>query len=242
MVIEIGAAKCGRFQGYESEETFEVIERPLGGQSIVYCKGKRDGIDSKTISSVIVSKILEKIYDSQRDSTAIKTVNDQIFRAYAGTAVGDLCMISADFESSTLVVSRCTNTPVYYYQRGMLNVWEQKAQRIGAERGLHPSITEIPIEPGTTVLLLSEGIINAGKKLGIYSDISDLLLNIADDGNEYHADQIAEFFLQRASMLNQYKPDEDMTAIIMRVKENTFSTTTKMLLTCPIPEYQSIFD
>ena len=242
MVIEIGAAKCGRFEGYGSDETCEVIERPLGGQSIVYCGGRRDGRSSKTISSVIVNKILEKTSESLRDSTAIKTVSDLIFREYAGSACGDLCMVSADFDSGTFVISRCTDTPVYYYQRGILNVWDQHAERIGSSRGLRPSITEIPIETGTSIVILSEGVLNAGRKLGIYSDVSDLLLNIADEESTLSADQTADFLLQRAAMLDHYKPEEDMTVIVMRAGNNAKSAATRLLLTCPVPEYQSIFD
>ena len=242
MVIEIGAAKCSRFGDADSDETTEIIERPSGGQSVVYCSGKRNGRRSKIISSMIVNRVLEKTAESFRDSTAIKSVSDQIFRDYSGDTSGDLCMISADFESETIVVSRCTRYPVFYYRRGMLNVWNTPAEQVGSDKGLHPSITEIPIEPGTVIVMLSEGILKAGHSTGEEGDIVDLILNIAEESREATADYMAEFFLNRALGLDQDKPHDDMTAIVMKVDVETQFNNRRILMTCPVPKYQSIFD
>ena len=66
-------------------------------------------------------------------------------------------MFSTDFESMTIVVSRCADFPVYFYQRGVLDSWHSPAEKIGSSKNMHPSITELPMEPGTTILMLSEG-------------------------------------------------------------------------------------
>ncbi len=242
MVIEIGAAKIGRYESVDSDETTEIIERPAGGQSIVYCSGKRNGNKSKTISSMIVNRILEKTAESFRDSTAIKSVSDQIFRDYSGDTSGDLCMFSADFESETIVVSRCARVPVYYYRHGVLNVWNTSSDQIGSSRGLHPSITEIPIEPGTVIVMLSEGILNAGESTGENGEIVDLISNIAEESSEFSADKMADFFLNQAVRLDQNKPHDDMTAIVMKVDNESRYLNRRIFMSCPVPKYQSIFD
>ena len=145
MVIEFGVAKTGRYDIEESDETTEIIERPMGGQTVVYCSGIRNGRKSKILSSVIANKVLEKTAESFKDSSAIKYVSDQINREYAGEVCGNFCMFSADFETKTIVVSRCTNLPVFYYQHSQFNVWDTKTQQIGSGKGIHPVITEIPI-------------------------------------------------------------------------------------------------
>ncbi len=242
MIIEIGAAKTNRYDSIDSEETTEIIERPSGGQSLVYCSGRHSGAKSKTISSLIVNRILEKITENFRDSTAIKSVSDLIFRAYSGETSGDLCMLSADFESDTIVVSRCTRFPVYYYRRGTLNVWNTPAEPIGSGKNLHPSITEIPIEPGTVIVMLSEGILSAGRSTGEDGEIVDLILNIAEESSEFTADKMADFFLQQAIRSDLNKPHEDMTAIVMKVDDQGERIRRRYFMTCPVPQYRSIFD
>ncbi len=242
MIIEIGVAKNSRYDSIDSNETTEIIERPSGGQSIVYCSGKRNSAKSKTISSMIVNRILEKTAESFRDSTAIKSVSDQIFRDYSGDSSGDLCMLSADFESETIVVSRCTRFPVYYYRRGNLNAWNTPAEPIGSSKGLHPSITEIPIEPGTVIVMLSEGILNAGQSTGEDGEIVDLILNIAEESSEFTADKMADFFLKQAIRSDMNKPHDDMTALVLKVYNETASLHRSVFMTCPVPKYSSIFD
>ena len=56
------------------------------------------------------------------------------------------------------------------------------------------------------------------------------------------ADYMAEFFLNRALGLDQDKPHDDMTAIVMKVDVETQFNNRRILMTCPVPKYQSIFD
>ena len=242
MVIELGLAKQGRISSPDNDETTEIIERPSGGESVIYCNGKRNGQPSKTISSIIVNRVLEKIAESFRDSTALRSVSDQIYREHSGHICGDLCMISIDFQSGTIVVSRCMDIPVYFYQRGYLDSWRTKAESIGSVKGLHPSITEIPMEPGTTILMLSEGALNAGKNTMETDEVDDLILSTIEESSEFSADRMAEFFLKRAITLDSYKPQEDMTVIVLKVCPETPSFTRRIFLTCPVPKYQSFFE
>lgn len=244
MVVEFGVSKNGRYDSEESNETTEIIERPTGGQTVVYCSGKRNGQKSKILSSVIANKVLEKTTESFRDSSAVKYVSDQINREYAGEVSGSFCMFSADFDSETIVISRCTNIPVFYYQQGVLSVWNSVTQEIGSVKGLHPSITEIPIEPGTVVIMLSEGILRAGNESGKLSGITELLESFIEEREEESADRIADFFLRYATALDENKPQDDMTVIVIKIVNDSENQVhaRKMLVTCPVPKYQSIFD
>ena len=242
MVIELGVAKQGRINSPDNDETTEIIERPSGGESIIYCNGKRGGQPSKTISSVIVNRVLEKVAENFRDSTALKSVSDQIYREHSGSICGDLCMFSTDFQSGTVVISRCTDFPVFYYQRGVFDAWRTPAEQIGSVKTLHPSITEIQMEPGTTILMLSEGAFNAGKNTLEEDDVEDLILSTIEESSEFSADMMAEFFLKRAITLDSYKPKQDMTVIVLKICGDSPTFSRRIFLTCPVPKYKSIFD
>ena len=242
MVIEFGVAKTGRYDIEESDETTEIIERPTGGQTVVYCSGMRNGRKSKTLSSVIANKVLEKTAESFKDSAAVKSVSDQVNREYAGEVCGNFCMFSADFETKTIVISRCTDLPVFYYQHNLFNVWDTATHRIGSGKGIHPTITEIPIETGTVIVMLSEGILHAGKNSGEKTNITDLLQNVIEDSEEMSADQLADFFLSAATAMDENKPQDDMTAIVIKVSNSSAVHARRMLVTSPVPRYRSIFE
>ena len=242
MVIEIGVAKQERVTSPDNDETTEIIERPSGGESVIYCNGKRNGQPNKALSSIIVNRVLEKVAEGFRDSTALKSVSDQIFREHSGHICGDLCMFSTDFQSGTIVVSRCTDIPVFYYQRGVFDSWRTQAEQIGASKTMHPSITEIQMEPGTIVLMLSEGAFNAGKNTLEADEVEDLILSTIEESADLSADLIADFFLKRAITLDGYKPKEDMTVIILKVCGDSPAFSRRIFMTLPIPKYNSMFD
>lgn len=242
MLIEIGVAKQGRITSPDNDETTEIIERPSGGESIIYCNGKRNGQPNKTLSSVIVNKVLEKVAEGFRDSTALKSVSDQIYREHSGHICGDLCMISTDFQSGTIVISRCTDVPVYFYQRGEIDSFRSASEQIGAVKTLHPSITEIEMEPGTIILMLSEGALNAGKNTMEAEEVEDLIFSTVEESSEFSADRIAEFFLNRSITLDSYKPKEDMTVIVLKILSNSNSSARRVFMTCPVPQYRSIYE
>ncbi len=236
MFVQIAVAKTGRNDTSASNETVEIIERPSGGQSVIFCGGIRSGVKNKTISSIVVNQIIEKVGEGERDGSSIRNVSDQIHRQFLGEASGDCCMMSVDFESGTLVVSRLTSTPVWYYQRGELNVWNMAAAPLGSDKGLHPSITEIPIETGSSVIFLSGGILRAGQ-IAEYEggDFSGDVCSIAEE--DMSAQTMADLILNHAVSLDMNSPRDDMTAVVMRVMPGSPSFT-KLNISCPVPDYQ----
>ena len=123
-----------------------------------------------------------------------------------------------------------------------MDAWRTPADRLGAVKSLHPSITEIPMEPWNTILMLSEGALNAGKNTMEEDEVEDLILSTIEESYELSADQIAEFFLKRAITMDSYKPKEDMTVIVLKVCSDSPSFSRKIYVTWPVPKYQSIFE
>lgn len=96
------------------------------------------------------------------------------------------------------------------------------------------------MEPGTTIVMLSHGALNAGKNILSNDDeVEDLILSTIEESIDLSADLMAEFFLKRAITLDSYKPREDMTVIVLKVCGDNPAFTRRLLLTCPVPKYQS---
>ncbi len=237
MEIQIGVTKTSSYTAQSSRETFELMERPNGGHSIVFCNAQKDGERSKAVSSLIVNKVLGLITDGIRDGAAIRAIADLIYQTYDGAASARLSVISYDLESGTLVISRNTTTPVYYAQRGKIFVWKGDSYPIGGSKHIQPTITEIPIEAGTMVCALSEGVVNAGKAYGKEMDIPMLLQSMTDDYDEVTAQDVSNLVLEQAIEMDQKQPHDDMCVIVLRVMSNIAGKIRRSSWTCPIPNF-----
>lgn len=237
MEVQIGVSKIGRFDYEENHETFEIIERPYGGQSLVLCKAKNDGTSDKEASSLIVNKTIGTIAEGRRDSIAIKQIAEYVFKLYSGNIKAALGIISADFETNTIVVSRCMEEPVYYMIGGNCSCWQNGCTTIGQNKVAQPSITEIPIAMGETVVMMTEGVHNAGKAFGKGLEIPVYLQAIAEETNELNARMIADHILHRAIELDQGSPLDEMTVVVLRVCEAIQPVHRRIMFAVPIPKY-----
>lgn len=236
MEIQIGIAKTSRFDRPFSQESFETTERPAGGETVVFCDGMSDGLKDKTWSAIFVNKTIGMIAEGHRDSIAIKTISNQIFHEQAGNVEGKLGVISADLSTRTVVTSRCMSTPVYYYQRGVLDEWVNGCRNVGSGKSVSPCVTEIPMEPGTLVVMLSDGAYYAGRDYQRQIDVPSLIQGVIDESSELNARIIADFILAQAIAYDQNKPMDDMSVIVMKIARCNPSHVRRMMFTVPIPD------
>ncbi len=238
MDLRIGIAKTQKYSADESGETIEVIERPSGeGYSIVLCDGMSSGSKAKAISSFVATKVIGLISEGVRDSTAIRAISDQLYTTYSGKTEAYLNIISIDLNSGTFVISRNNPYPVYYYQRGEIDSWSNPCQPIGGSKHIQPSITEIRIETGIMIVLVTDGVYNAGQIYGQEIDIPTLLHSMIDDNNSVTQQQIADFILNQAIQLDQEKPCNDMCVMVMQVTPEKSSEIRKISFELPISDY-----
>ena len=218
MEIRIGISKTAKWHADESADTAVIFERPAGGgYSIILCDGMINGQDSKNVSFVASNKISALISEGVRDSTAIRATSDLLFTNYNGLAQSLLNVVSIDLITNTIVISRNNPNPVYCYQRGNFIEWFNDSQPIGTSKHIQPSISEIEIEPGTILALVTDGIFSAGHAFGTQVDIPMLIQSMIDDDNATSAQEIADFILNQAIQLDQSKPKNDMAVVIIRV-------------------------
>ncbi len=218
MEIRIGIAKTAKRNADESADTVLIVERPTGGgYSVILCNGTINGQDSKNVSFLSGNKISSLISEGVRDSTAIRATSDHLFTTYSGQAQSELNVVSVDLITSTIVISRNNPHPIYCYQRGNFIEWTNDSQPIGFSKHIQPSISEIDIEPGTIIALVTHGVHNAGLAYGSQIDIPMLIQSMIEDDNATSAQEIADFILNQAIQYDQSHPLHDMSVVIIRV-------------------------
>lgn len=218
MEIKIGIAKVNKYAVPECGDSVEVAERPRGGISAILADGQGSGKAAKITSSLVVNRAAALIAEGARDGAVARTVHDYLYAFKDGKVSSTLTILSADFDTQTLVFSRNSNCPVLVKGQYAIDVYDEEVSPIGVHKRMKPLMYQIPLETGTILVSYTDGIQAAGRKRGRLQDIS-LILKILEENGPDDVDFIAQSILEQALMLDEYRPGDDMTVVAMGVGE-----------------------
>lgn len=216
MEIQIAVAKTNKYAVSESGDTLEVVERPNGGVSVVLADGQTSGRGAKVISTMVVRKVISLLAEGVRDGAAARAASDYLYTERHGKVSATLNILSADLQTGTLVITRNNPAPVFIARGEQVEILDTESTAIGTSRSTRPSITEIALEGWTSVILYTDGIMNAGDRYGEGLDICTMLESLLDD-QDPTAQEIADALLANALQLDQGRPNDDMSVVVLRV-------------------------
>jgi serine phosphatase RsbU (regulator of sigma subunit) len=238
MQIQVAVAKIGKYAASESGDTLEMIERPQGGISLVLVDGQRSGRAAKTISNLVAQKTISLLAEGVRDGAAARAAHDYLYTVRGGKVSATLNIASVDMVTKTLVISRNSHCPVIVQTgSGQQHCFDESTPPVGVHRNTKPAIHEIPLEVGTVAAIYTDGIAAAGSRHGQALDVPTLF---ADLYARYHtageiARPIADDLLAEALRLDEGRPDDDMSVLIVAVAEAERGDVRRLQLTLPIP-------
>jgi serine phosphatase RsbU (regulator of sigma subunit) len=216
MEINVAVAKTNKYAISESGDTLEVVERPNGGVSVVLADGQSSGRGAKAISSMVVRKLIGLLAEVVRDGAAARAASDHLFTERNGKVTACLNILSADLQTGTLVIARNNPTPVFIATHDKVDCLSSNSKPIGTSRNIRPAITEIPLEAGITVVMYTDGVFYAGDRYGQQLDICTMLNSLIED-QDPPAQMIADNLLTQAIQLDQGRPNDDMSIVVLKV-------------------------
>jgi serine phosphatase RsbU (regulator of sigma subunit) len=234
MEIEIAASKINRFASIESGDTLEVVERPNGGLSVVLSDGQTSGKGAKTISTMVVRKIIALLAEGIRDGAAARAASDYLFTERGGKVSACLFILSVDFQTNTIVITRNSPTPVFVLRNERIEKIDSSSPPIGTSRNIRPAIAEIPLEAGITITLFTDGLQQAGESTGNHMDIQTSLESLIEE-EDPSAQIVADQLLAQAVRLEQNRPSDDMSVVVLHVSSKDLDTVRRMTIHLPIP-------
>ena len=239
MEINIAAAKINKYSVSESGDTLETVERPNGGVSVVLADGQTSGRGAKAISSMVVRKVIGLLADGVRDGAAARAASDYLFSERSGKVSACLNILSADLQTGTIVISRNNPAPVFVARIDKVECITSDSVVIGTNRNIRPSITEIPLETGLTVVMFTDGITFAGDRVGQQMDICEMLEGLLED-EDPDAQEIADHILSQAIRLDNNRPNDDMSVVVLRTMSSPTDQVRRMTVRLPVgPGYDS---
>jgi serine phosphatase RsbU (regulator of sigma subunit) len=216
MEVQIAVSKVKKYATSTSGDTVEVIERPNGGVSIVMADGQSSGRGAKWVSSFVVRKVISLLAEGVRDGAAARAASDALYTERGGKVSATLNILSVDMQTSTLVITRNNPAPVMLARGELIKKLEEECKPVGFYRNTRPLITEVPLEPGLTVVVFTDGIVHAGSRDGRSMEVDTCLQCILDEGNPT-AQEITDTLLEHAVKLDQGRPVDDTSVVALRV-------------------------
>ena len=234
--IEFGVAKVNKYASRESGDTLEVVERPggIGGFSAVLADGQGSGRAAKNLSNLVTSKAITLLKDGVRDGVVARATSDYLLAYRYGQVSATLNIISADFVTRTLVLTR--NNPVpsivlhlptasddsFQVENNGLNlqILDEPSVPIGLYPRTRPIIHEFPLEAGLIAISFTDGIFNAGERYGEKLDIAEALHHLLDGKDSMTAQTIADNILSLAQSRDKQRPSDDMGVLVVTVSHS----------------------
>lgn len=217
MHLDIAVAKVRKYAVPESGDTIETIERPGGGISIVVVDGQRSGRSAKVISNMVARKAVSLLAEGVRDGAVARAAHDYLYTQRAGKVSATLNIVSVDLESHTLVLSRNSHCPIVVAQDGEPRLLDEPSNPVGVHKGTKPVIAEIPLAPATIVVIYTDGLIAAGERTGQSLDVLQAMRDLIP--HHLTARQIARDLLDRALALDEHRPADDISLVVLTISK-----------------------
>ena len=233
MEIQIAVAKINKYAVSESGDTLEVVERPGGGLSVVLADGQSSGRGAKSVSMMVVRRVIGLLAEGVRDGAAARAASDYLYSERNGKVSSTLNIISIDLSSETVVLARNNESPIFIARGENIESINEPSRSIGTARNIKPIITEIPIEMGLTLVVFTDGLVHAGERRGTPMDIGTTLRGLLEE-SEPSPQVLADALLSQAMRLDDNRPVDDISVVVLRVMQRSGDEVRRMTVRVPI--------
>ena len=227
MEVQVAVAKINKYATSSSGDTVEVVERPHGGVSAVLADGQSSGKGAKTVSTLVVRKVITLLAEGVRDGAAARAASDSLFTERNGKVSATLNILSIDYQTRTLVITRNNPAPAVLVMNDQIKWLDENSIPIGLYRDTRPVISEIPIQPGISAIAFSDGLIHAGDRYGQSLDVATCLNSLIEDADP-SPQLIADSLLEHAMRLDHQRPIDDVSIMVMSVLKHSGDAVRRM--------------
>jgi serine phosphatase RsbU (regulator of sigma subunit) len=213
--ISVAVAKTPKYAIRDSGDSVEIIERPLGGLSALIVDGQGSGKPAKVLSAALAGRAAGLINDGTRDGAVARSIHDWLFAQKHGRVSATITIMSLATDTKTLVITRSGHCPVLVMTSSGSISYDSSCDALGFYRYSRPKVDQVDLEPGLVAVSFSDGILTAGRRANETMGIQDWSIFIQKNIPEIGPKKLAEKILAHALSLDQQRPNDDMTVIVM---------------------------
>ncbi len=233
MEVQIAVAKINKYAISESGDTFEAVERPNGGLSVVLTDRQTSGRGAKAVSQMVTRKVIGLLAEGVRDGAAARAASDALFTDKQGKVICTLNIASVDLHSETIVLTRNNPAPMFICRGDQIDCLETESMPLGASRNVRPLITEIELQAGLMIVLYTDGLAHAGQRRGRPMDVCEAIRSMLED-QDPTPQQLVDDLLAHAVRLDDNRPADDISVVAIKVTPLKGDDVRRMNIRLPI--------
>jgi len=149
-----------------------------------------------------------------------------------GKVLSTLNILTIDLETSTLVISRNNPSPIFYIKNTKSKTLDEPSQPVGVYRSTKPSITELPLQVGLSIVAFTDGLVTAGYRKSTRIDIPKELKDCTE--RSLSAQETADHLMNLAIDLDDNRPIDDVSIVVMRVVHDKGDLIRRMSVSLPL--------
>ncbi|NOK85135.1 MAG: SpoIIE family protein phosphatase [Chloroflexi bacterium AL-W] len=218
--VQTAVAKIPGHGNVESGDTFEMIERPGGGFSFVLVNGQGSGRGAKTLSNLVITRVITQLKDGARDGVVARGAHDYLYTYRMGQVAATLNILSVDFQSHTILITRNNPAPFLVLTTDGIETHHEPSAPIGLHPMTKPNITELPVHPYTYVIAFTDGLLKAGERYDEDVELGNFLVGW-DAKAGYSAINLCDALLNRVIKIDRGEPADDITIIVLALLPST---------------------
>jgi serine phosphatase RsbU (regulator of sigma subunit) len=182
----------------------------------------------------VARKALSELAEGVRDGAAARAAHDYLYTYRGGKVSATLNILSIDLSSKTLVLSRNNRCPIIVISPDNgFRLLDEPSDPVGVRRSTKPQITELPLTAGTLVTVYTDGLESAGARSSGTFDVPAAVRELTDRDNP-GAQQLADSLLERALALDDGRPHDDISVLVLRVLEHAGDGVRRLALRIPL--------
>ena len=216
LLAEVGIAKTNKYASRESGDTAELVERPEGGIAVILCDGQGTGRAAKTLSMLATSKAVALLKEGVRDGAVVRAVSDHLLAYRHGQVSVTLDVVSLDPRRDVVGIVRYSTLPLVVCRGGGCELVEATVEPAGRQSLAEPAALELAVDADLTVVVVSDGIVNAGSRRGAAFDVAGTVAAALGQG----APAIADAVLDAAISSDHGRPNDDMSVVVLSVRRH----------------------
>jgi serine phosphatase RsbU (regulator of sigma subunit) len=182
----------------------------------------------------VARKALSELAEGVRDGAAARAAHDYLYAYKSGKVSATLNILSVDLASNTLVLSRNNRCPaIIVTPDGGFRLLDEPSGPVGVRSGTKPQITELPMVAGTVVVIYTDGLETAGARSSHVFDIPAAVCELMTEG-DISAQQLADSLLERALALDDGRPHDDISVLVLRILDRAGDGVRRLALMLPL--------
>jgi serine phosphatase RsbU (regulator of sigma subunit) len=167
------------------------------------------------LSNALAGKAVALLKEGARDGAVARATHDYLHHYRGGQVSAMLDIVSIDLVSRTLVVTRNSECPLIVRDEHGVTTLPGGSGPIGPLRHTRPEVRQVPIAAGLGLVVVTDGIANAGRRDGAPMDLVAALA--PEDGGAWSAPALADRLLAAALAADALRAHDDMTVVALTI-------------------------